>query len=57
MVFANEPFAHYPPCPSYEVLAPVPPQVIAAGTIGFLVVIGLLLFVAIVAFSLTLGSD
>jgi hypothetical protein len=52
-VFANEPFRVFPPCPSFETLKPVPPEVIGAvGTVVLIVVVlALITLAAVIALS------
>jgi hypothetical protein len=55
-VFVNEPFTVYPPCPSFEVLRPVPSPVIEV--VAFVgVALVLVIAVALVAIVVTLLRD
>jgi hypothetical protein len=56
-IFVNEPFAHYPPCPTPLYSAAIPPSVVAGSLLAIVVVVGALLLLALIAFSLTLGHD
>jgi hypothetical protein len=56
VIFANEPFRIYPPCPSIAMNPGISPEVMGTVLSGVIVITFFLLFICIVAFALTLGD-
>lgn len=57
-VFVNEPFRHYPPCPSFETLPQIPVEVVASMVVGgFIVLVLFLIVFSAIVFTLTMGAE